>query len=68
MENVIRVNATTKCKYDLEVQKTCQIKMMYCYFWKKKKINIEVPKIALRKRNTTIAIGFTRKKNNSLQI
>lgn len=66
MENVIRVSAITKCKYDLEVQKTCQIKMIYCYFWKEKKIDIEAQKIALRKRNTIIVIGFTRKKNNSL--
>ena len=41
MENVIEVNATTKCKYNLEAQETCWLKILYCYSLKEKKMDIE---------------------------
>lgn len=49
MEKVTKVNTTTKYKHDLEVQETCQIKILHCYFLKEKKMDIETQKIALEK-------------------
>ena len=49
MEKVIGVNATINCKYNLEIQKTCWVKIIYHYSLKKKKMDIEAQKIALEK-------------------
>lgn len=44
------VNATAKCKHDLEIQETRSIKIMHRYSLKEKKIDIEAQKIALEKK------------------
>ena len=43
------VSTITKRKHNLEIQETRQIKIMHHYSLKKKKINIELQKIALEK-------------------
>ena len=45
----MRVNATTKRKHDLEIQETCQIKIIYRYSLKEKKMDRKTQKIALEK-------------------
>lgn len=44
------------------------MKITYCYSLEKKKIYIEVQKIALEKKNTIAIIGFTREKTSTLKI
>ncbi len=43
------VSASTKCKHDLEIQETRQIKITHHYFLKEKNIDIEAQKIVLEK-------------------
>lgn len=38
MKKIIEVSITIKCKHNLKTQKTYQIKIIYCYSLKKKRI------------------------------
>lgn len=46
----MKISTTTKRKHDLEIQKTCQLKIIYCYSLKEKKMDIKVQKITLEKK------------------
>lgn len=68
MEKVIGVSAITKRKHDLRIQEIRQIKIDASLFFEREKDRHKSSKNCIRKRSTTVVVGFTRERSGPPQI